>query len=170
MYPIILAAATFAGIPPSVSPAAIEGFDSLTAQTIAVGEQITLPDFRIETPLGGKPAAIVAVADGDDIASGMAIGMPEDAPVAAVAIYFHYPQTWKRVDLGIVLPGSASSSAETVVMAYGRGNEHAWTVGLRHGANDMRQRIGLSTPDGAPIEKMVILLRDGAQIDNIEMR
>jgi len=147
----------------------VEDFDRLSPQPVRFGQPVVLDRFRIEIPAGGRDAALRAAPVIDGLASGVVLGTEEGQPSGTVFLYFDEP--WKRVDLSIVLPPThAMPAPETAVLVYGDGDDHAWTIGLRHSEAGLRQRVGLASPQGRPIRKLMILLRDGAYIDNVEWR
>lgn len=147
----------------------VEDFDRLTPQSVRFGQPLVLDHFRVEIPAGGRDAALRVAPVIDELASGIVLGTEEGEPSATAFLYFDEP--WNRVDLSIVLPPThGTPAAETVVLVYEDGEDHAWTMGLKHGNAGLRQRFGLASPQGRPIRKLMILLRDGAYVDNVEMR
>jgi len=169
MHRLACAMLTALFAPSALSQSVIENFDRFPPQSIDIGQPLVLDHFRVEIPIAGRAAALRIAPIEDDLASAIVLGTGEGQPSATVFLYFDEP--WRRVDLGIVLPPMhATPFAETIVLAYGDGEEHPWALGLKHSEAGLRQRFGFGAPHGRPIRKLMILLRDGAYVDNIELR
>lgn len=143
----------------------IERFDHLPAQSITRGQPLLLDHFRVEIPGPDRDAAIRPANDGDELASGMALGIPEGQSLATAFLYFNQP--WRRVDITFVIPPS-DDPVHSVMMLYGN-TEHPHSTTIQHSRNGHRVRMSMSQPAGAWFTSMVLHLQQGAYVDNIEL-
>lgn len=164
---VITVIATAFALPAStVAQSVIERFDHLPAQTIDEGRPLDLEHFRVEIPGEGRAAAIRVATEDDDLASGMALGIPDKHSLATMILYFNRP--WQRVDITFVAPAS-DRAVQSVAMLYGTA-EHPYKMTLWHSPTGHRARMSLSPPNGTPFTSLLLHLQRGAYVDNVELR
>lgn len=146
--------------------AGVDTLDDLSPTLVTFGDPLVRDGYRVEVPMAAGGAAIRAANHDDAIASGMVLGVPDGQTSAVVWLYFEVPRT--RADIGIVVP-AAADGAESVVFVYSDADEPQ-ALGLRHPTDAVRTRLSLVPPTGRPLTKLMLLLRAGAHVDNIELR
>jgi len=143
----------------------LQTFDQAAPGLIQPGERLRVDGITVSTQ-DGTTAAIKAVKDPDELASGIAVGAVDDGSTASLKLFFTRPQP--SVAFTLVLPASAAPYTALASVLNAR-EERRQIVAIDHRAMEQRVRVRLHGDDGARIENVALTLGHGAYVDNVTM-
>lgn len=150
----------------SLAAAATQTFDDARPGPILPGDMVNVTGITLSTR-DGTTAAIKAVPNPDEYASGLAVGAADDGSSVSLNLHFARPQP--MVSFTLVLPPGAPTDV-ALASVLERDATRRDVVGVEHRATEQRVRMRLHGNGHGTVDDILLNLRDGAYVDNVSIQ